>query len=158
MKKIIAIVLNIVNTILVGVSFGLGALPMAFAYEKVDVGEALTTQMGNYYEMTWIKGQGNLSPLALVLFFALCVGALCITVCMAMNTKKWIIPNALAALLVLAAGVMVFFLPSFYLSAHPQAPETFKYVLGGGSISMGVVLLVAGVFQALKTVLIVKED
>ncbi|MCQ2771555.1 MAG: hypothetical protein MJ236_07165 [Clostridia bacterium] len=158
MKKIIAIILIIVSTILVGVSFGLGSLPMSFAYEKIGTDEALTTQMGNYYEMTWIKGQGSLAPLALVLFFALCVGALVITVTMFMNSKKWIIPNACAALLVLAAGVMIFFLPSFYLSAHPAAPETFKYVLGGGAISMGVLLLVAGVFQVLKTVLIVKED
>ena len=151
MKKILAIVLNFLATILTGVAFALGSLTLMYQFEK-----ATENHIGNFYEVVWSKAAGKFSVLSLVLFFVLCVAALVVTVTLAMNKKKWVVCNALSSLLLLASGVGMFFVVKFY--QFPFSGTTIPFVLGEGAIAMGVVLLVAGVFQALKTALTVKVE
>ena len=152
MKKIFAIVLNFVSVILVGISFGLGALPMSEAYGLEDA------PIGNFYETVWCVSNGPYSVGSIVLFFFLCIGALIVTITLFMNSKKTTVVNGLSAIVLIAAGVLMFFIPTLYLAGFGLTAQASNYELASGSISMGVVILVAGVFQVIKTLLVAKVD
>lgn len=151
MKKILALIISISVIILLGVAFGLGALPAAY-YPAWDVS---AKQIGNYYAITWqylaLSNQYTETYGAVmnqVTFFLLCLSSLlAIVVCVPF--KKRPIVDGVLSVMLLATGVLLFFVPYFFVVGSPQT----DIGLGGGLVAMAILVLVAGALNVFKTVL-----
>lgn len=156
MKKVLALILSISVIILLGVAFGVGGLPGAY----VPSSDLASHQIGNYYTIVWNSAHiliqnGNIFGFVmnLVHFFLFCIGSFFALIAL-VPFKKVKFLDCILGVVFLAVGVLTFFVPTFFLMGSEQAGDVG---LGGGLVAMGVLILVAGVLEICKAVLLFTE-
>lgn len=141
MRKIIVTVLNLVNLVLLGITFGLGSLTAAT--------NASGNSVGTYYSLVWPSSNAYFNALNLIAFFGLCVAAaLALFLLLPVKFRKFVSAGATA--LLIFVGVLTLLVPANYVSVSEIAPAL---TLQDSLIAMGVLLFVAALLTCLGAVL-----
>ena len=142
MRKFLLPIINLVNLILVSIAWGLTGKTAV-----IDAGNG-DLACGNFYEVIW-DGQvssHNVNVLGVVAFFVFILG--CAFMLAAFLPAKWRkYVSCLEGLAFLAAGSMFLCMPR-YTARAIVTPE-----LTGAMIAIGVLVLIAGAFTLLMSVL-----
>lgn len=133
MRKILIPVVNLVVFILVGIAFGLGALPAI--HQPADTAYSV----GNFYEVIW---SSQLPSNPSISFILLCVGMLGVIVSfISFKGRKFV--AAISGLVLIGAGVMCLLVPQNYFAAF-ETTNGLSYSIGAGLIGMSVLSFIAG--------------
>lgn len=144
MRKILIPILGLVSLILIGIAFGLASLSIATRIAPDSVVGV------SYYQAVWQSD--NLNALNIVGFFLLCFApALVLVGLLPLKARKFILCGA--AIVSIIAGVFVLLLPGLYFGS-----EASKYSTNGGLIATGVLVIIAGAFEAIGALLDFKKE
>ena len=139
MRKIIVSVLNLVNLVLLGITFGLGTLTAGLDRQGQSI--------GTYYQLVWPANAAYFQALNVIGFFALCIAAgLTLFLVVPLSFRKFV--SAGNAALLIFTGVVTLLVPTIY-NQGSALPVTNQ----GGLIGMGVLLFVAAAISAFGAVL-----
>lgn len=133
MRKFLLPIINLVNVILVSITFGLAKLSGA-----TDVSLAHEPPLPNFYNLVW--GHQEVANVIGIVGFFLFVFAVALTVVgfIPMKSRKCIVGTAGA--MYIAAGVLFLLTPQNYCYGN----ETTVLELSGSLIAMAVLVFVAG--------------
>lgn len=144
MRKILIPVLGLVSLILIGIAFGLASLSIATRVANDSVVGV------SYYQAVWQSDSRN--ALNIVGFFLFCFAPAFVLVgLLPLKFRKYVLCGA--AVISIAAGIFVLLLPTFYFGNVMS-----KYSTNGGLIATGVLLIVAGAFEAVGALLDFKKE
>ncbi len=154
MKKILTIIISVVVVVLIGITFGLGALPAAY----LPSDPIYAKFVGNFYQIVWQYRDSYMMLRGLIMnigiFFLLCVvGALSLVTLIPFKIRY--VGDAILSIALVALGILFFFVPTFFFMRYDGVE--MSYSLGGGLIAMGVLTIVAGVLNAIKTIFLIQE-
>lgn len=136
MRKFLLPIISIVNLILAGIAFGLGANTAAYS----PAGS--TRAIGNYYQLVW----NNPTVMGVLAFFFF-VGAVFFTLVYFIPFKHRKCANFIVGGLYIAAGVLTLTVPNAY------AQSSFAYTRSGSLVAMVVLMCVAGGLTLLSSVI-----
>lgn len=152
MKRVLALIISISVIILLGVAFGVAALPAAY----VPSFDVYSKVVGDYYSIIWVYSQQylqNNNILGLIVnqahFFLLCIGSFFALIAL-IPFRKVKILDIILGVVFIDVGVSTFFVPYFFLRGSAQT----DIGLGGGLVAMAVLIIVAGVLEICKAVLL----
>lgn len=138
MRKFLLPIINLVNVILVSITFGLGKNPGV----KDVVRNKILSQ--NYYNLVW-GHQQTANVIGIIGFFLFVVAvALTVVSFLPVKVRKFVV--AVAGALYIAAGVMFLLTPSHYCYNFLGAIK-----LTGSLIAMAVLVFIAGAFSLLMS-------
>ena len=140
MRKFLIPIINLVNLILVSITFGLGAKDGAAIDAGLnDIGR------GNYYQLVW-NASDKANVIGIVGFFLFVVAAALMLVnFLPLKARKCVAP--LTGLMFIAAGVM------FLLTPANAAIHFVELKLSGSLIAMAVLVFIAGALSLGMSVL-----
>ena len=137
MRKFVFSIISIVNMILVGIAFGLGANSAAYITGNED------KVIGNFYQLVFKSPNGGNPSWINILCFALIVlaAALAVVALIPFKGRKFV--NILGGGSFIAAGVLTLWVPTNYMELS-EAETKLSFASKGSLIAMSVLLLVAG--------------
>ena len=137
MRKFLLPVINLVNVILVSITWGLSANSAVQNSKTLD-------GYGNFYEVVWRGSNANV--LAIVAFFLFCIASLGMLVAfLPLKARKFI--TCLVGVMFIATGVL------FLISPMPPHYDRgmLNPELSGSLIAMAVLVFIAGAFSVIMS-------
>lgn len=142
MRKFLLPIINLVNVILVSITFGLAKNPVG----SIEYTSKLSTDLNNYYNVVW-GYQETPNAIGIVGFFLFVVAAfLTLVAFLPVKARKFV--TEAAGALYIGAGVLFLLTPSHYCINILGSIE-----LSGSLIAMAVLVFVAGALNLLMSVL-----
>ena len=143
MRKFLIPIINLVNIILVSITFGLSVNPSAF-----DTHTGSSVSIGNYYQLVW-NAADKVNVLGIVGFFLFIVAA-AIMLFNFLPVKARKITSMVAGAMFISAGILFLKTPA---STGISKVVIDSLELSGSLIAMSVLVIIAGAFSLLMTVL-----
>ena len=136
MKKLLFSLVSIVNMILIGIAFGLGANTAAWVTKKEG------TAIGNWYQLVFPTAPRTPAVANIICFCLLVLGAaLVVFALLPFKFRKFV--NIAGGGALIAAGVLTLWVPTNYMETS-EAASKLSFYSSGSLIAMAVLLLVAG--------------